>query len=301
MSSWSGQSRGNVLGYQIFVWTIRYAGLGAAYFVLRFVSLYYFLFARQSSACLYYYFRERLGFGLGKTLLSIYRNYYVFGQTLIDKVCVMAGYSDKFRYTFEGEENLHRMAASTKGGILISAHNGNWELAGHALGFKTTINVVLFEGEHEKIKQYLSGVKKGSPINVITVSNSSLDHIYKINEALAKSELVCIHGDRFVPGARTVSCRFLGQDAKFPLGPFQLAAQLQVPVSFVYAMKESSYHYHFYASTPVTFSSGNDRQQRQQQALNALHQYVGSLENMIRRFPVQWFNYYPFWTTPHLK
>ncbi len=156
---------------------------------------------------------------------------------MIDKVCVMAGYQHKFRYTFEGEENLHRMVKNNTGGILISAHNGNWELAGHALSIKAPINIVMFEGEHGKIKQYLSGVKKGAEIRVITVNNRNLDHIYKINEALANKELVCIHGDRFMQGSKTLSFPFLGQEAQFPLGPFQLAAQLQVPVSFVYAMK----------------------------------------------------------------
>jgi len=209
----------------------------------------------------------------------------------------MAGFRNKFRYTSEGVENIHKMVEEGKGGILISAHNGNWELAGHALSIATTINIVLFEGEHEKIKQYLSRVKQRNNMNIITVNDHSFDHIYKINEAIEKKQLVCIHGDRFVPGSKTASCQFLGEEAQFPLGPFSLAVQLQTPVSFVYAMKESNYHYHFFASKPVTYAYQSDRQQRNKQTLLALQHYVDSLEKMVWRFPTQWFNYYEFWAT----
>ena len=34
MDKWEGKSRGNVLGYRIFVWCIRYLGLNFAYFLL---------------------------------------------------------------------------------------------------------------------------------------------------------------------------------------------------------------------------------------------------------------------------
>ena len=33
-----------------------------------------------------------------KSVLSIYRNYYIFGQTLLDKIVVMAGIDNKFTY-----------------------------------------------------------------------------------------------------------------------------------------------------------------------------------------------------------
>ncbi|MES2733972.1 MAG: lipid A biosynthesis acyltransferase [Bacteroidota bacterium] len=227
----------------------------------------------------------------------MYTDYYLFGQTLIDKVAVMASFKNKLTFSSEGEENLHQMVKDKTGGILISAHLGNYELAGHALSIKTKINIVLFEGEHAKIKQYLSGVKKENSFNIIIVNDHSFDHIYKINEAIERNEFICIHGDRFVPGTKTVACPFLGQEARFPLGPFQLAAQLQVPVSFVYAVKESTYHYHFFASKPVTCVYQSNRQLREAESLKVLHAYVDSLENILKRFPTQWYNFYDFWST----
>ena len=88
-------------------------------------------------------------------------------------------------------------------------------------------------------------------------------HIYQISEALQKNEFVCIHADRFIEGNRTVKMDFLGKAADFPVGPFVLAARLQVPVSFVFALKESKLHYHFYASQPKVYSSGERNKQHE--------------------------------------
>ena len=43
----------------------------------------------------------------------------------------MSGIKNKFSFDFDGEENLRKIAALQKGGILLSAHIGNWDVAGH--------------------------------------------------------------------------------------------------------------------------------------------------------------------------
>ena len=49
MSSWQGKSRGTHLGYRIFVWILKSFGVQPAYFLLRFVAFYYFLFSYTAS------------------------------------------------------------------------------------------------------------------------------------------------------------------------------------------------------------------------------------------------------------
>ncbi len=61
---------------------------------------------------------------------NIYKNYYWFGQTIIDRVVLTSGIKNSFRFEFEGEENLRAMVNLKKGGLLLSAHIGNWEIAG---------------------------------------------------------------------------------------------------------------------------------------------------------------------------
>jgi predicted LPLAT superfamily acyltransferase len=100
-----------------------------------------------------------------------------------------------------------------------------------------------------------------------------------------------MHADRFVAGNKTLRAGFLGEMASFPLGPFLLAAKFKVPVTFVFALKESNLHYHFFAS-PVKDYSALPRESVMPQMLN---DFVAEMETKVRSYPRQWFNYYNFW------
>jgi len=290
MPSWQGKSKGNKLGYRIFIDILRYGGIWPAYALLRCVAGYYFLFSHSSSRPIFRYFRTRIGYGWWRSLRSVYRNYYVFGQTLIDKVVVMAGISNKFTFEFEGEHHLRQLIAAGKGGILLSAHLGNWEVAGHLFKrLETRINIVMFDGEHERIKQYLSTVTGERNVNVIVIKDD-LSHIYAINDALSNNELVCMHADRFLEGNKTETALFLGSNARFPAGPFLLAATFRVPVSLVFAFKESATHYHLFATPPREYHG-----RRKQGVQEAVQDFVHVMEEKVRQYPEQWFNYYDFW------
>ncbi|MBX3241899.1 MAG: lipid A biosynthesis acyltransferase [Chitinophagaceae bacterium] len=290
MPSWQGKSSGTTLGYKIFITLLKGGGVGAAYILLYFVSFYYFLFSK-SSRYTRYYFRQRLGFGYWKSFRYRYKNYFAFGQSLIDKVVVQSGIKSPFSFHFDGEENLFAIAAGKKGGLLLSAHIGNWEAAGHLLErLNTRINIVMFDGEHRKIKDYLQTVTGDRNANIIVIKDD-LSHIYAINEALSNNELVCMHADRFVERVKTITVDFLGKPARFPAGPFVLAAQFKVPVSYVFAMKEKKFHYHFYA-TPIQQYDFTDRKAAMHQMTK---EFAAAMEKMVHLYPEQWYNYYDFW------
>jgi predicted LPLAT superfamily acyltransferase len=292
MPQWEGKSKGNKLGYKIFVYVVRTFGVLPAYLLLRFVAGYYFLFSWKSSRFIYQFFRYRLKYSRLRSILSVYRNYYVFGQTLLDKIIVMAGIDNKFTYDFDGEDNLRKIVEAGKGGILLSAHVGNWEAAGHLLRrLSTRINVVMFDAEHEQIKNYLSEVTGGRNFNAIVIKND-LSHVYAIGEALGRNELICLHADRFLEGNKIMTKTFLGEDANFPAGPFLLAAGFKVPVSVVFAFKDSSKHYHFFGS-PLQMRSELQSKNDFSNSLCAF--FVQELEEKVKRYPTQWFNYYNFW------
>ncbi|MBW8684085.1 lipid A biosynthesis acyltransferase [Chitinophaga sp. B61] len=296
MSSWEGKSKGNKLGYSIFIGTLRYGGVLPAYVLLRFVAAYYFLFSYSSSRPIFQYFRTRVGYSWWRSLISLYRNYYIFGQVLIDKVVVMSGIKNKFTFEFDGEHYLREITTAGRGGIMLSAHLGNWEVAGHLFSrLETRINIVMFDGEHERIKKYLSSVTGERNVNIIVIKDD-LSHIYAINDALSNQELVCMHADRFLKGNKTVTVPFMGADARFPAGPFLLASTFRVPVSLVFAFKETATHYHLYATQPREYHG-----RRRQGVENAVQDFVGELEGMVRKYPEQWFNYYDFWEMPEEK
>ena len=292
MPRWQGKSKGTPLGYRIFVFVVRTFGLTPAYLLLRFVAFYYVIFSWSSSKHTYRYFRHFHRYGVLRSVLAIYRNYYIFGQTLLDKIVVMAGIDNKFTYEFDGEDNLRQIVKGGRGGILLSAHVGNWEAAGHLLRrLETRINVVMYDGEHQQIKDYLQQVTGGRNLNVILI-RPDMSHVYAMGEALQKNELICLHADRFLEGNKTMVTNFLGEEAQFPQGPFLLSSSFKVPVSVVFAFKESATHYHFYGS-PL-FERARDESKTDFMD-RLLSNFVHQLEQKVKMYPEQWFNYFNFW------
>ena len=293
MPTWHGKSQGNpLLGYRIVYFVCTTLGIYPAYLLLRFVAFYYFLFSWTSSGHSYRYFRLHQHYGVIRSLVKVYQNYYVFALTLLDKVIVLAGIENKFTYEFEGEENLRAIAKGRRGGILLSAHVGNWEAAGHLLRrLDSRINVVMYDGEHQRIKAYMERVTGGRKLNVIVIKDD-MSHVFAIGEALRKNELICIHADRFLAGNKTVLMEFLGGLARFPEGPFAMAAASNAPVSIVFAFKETAMHYHFYGSPLI---QRTETESKEAFVVRLMGTFIQQLEQKLRLYPDQWFNYYNFW------
>ncbi|MDH6251325.1 putative LPLAT superfamily acyltransferase [Chryseobacterium sp. H1D6B] len=290
MNKWKGKSKGTILGYRIFVFCIRNIGIKSSYFVLYFVASYYFLFLKKSNQYIFYYFRKRLGFSFWKAKFSVFKSYNIFGKILIDKTAIAAGLRNKFTYEFDGIENLKNLLDEKKGGVLISAHIGNFEIAEHFfadIDFDCQINLVTTDQEVTVIKEYLDSVAvKKSNIKFIYVKDD-MSHIFEINDALSNNELICFTGDRYFEGSKYLEAELLGKTAKFPAGPFLIASRLGVPVVYVYVMKEKNLHYHLYARV------AEDVKKRDAQGL--LNSYTKNLESMLEKYPLQWFNYFDFW------
>ncbi len=295
MPDWTGKTRGGLLGYKSFVFLVKNFGISFAYLVLRIVVVYFLIFAPRAFRSSFSLLNKHLKFSRLKSFRYVYRTFYKLGQVLIDKVAFLSGLNRRFTFNLDGEEYLIDMAKNT-GGVLIGVHAGSWEMAEHFLErLNCRINVVIFKNEHEKIQHFLSEIYKKQAVNFIVIGTDDYSHLYQIKEALKNKEIVAIHGDRFLSGAKTISKNFFNEPAKFPQGPFLLPVKYNVPVSFVTAMKETSRHYHFYATPPKTFSAPRDFSSREHLVDELLEDYVANLENMIRKYPDQWFNFYDFW------
>lgn len=295
MPSWRGQSRGNVLGYRIFIFLLKNLGIGAAYFLLKFVAFYFFISSPKTSKIIFDYFHNKLKYRKLMSIVNTYKNFNIFGQVLIDKIAILSGLRDKYTFNFDGEEHLKNMVKDNTGGIIVNAHVGNFEIAGQLLErLNTRFNVLLVDAEHQKLKKYLSNVMTQKNIRFIPIKED-LSHILLLTEAFNNKELIAMNGDRYVKGNSVLKVKFLGKEAYFPTGPFLMASKFNVPVTYAFALKETKYHYHFYATTPRYFKRYIDNEKQEKEILKGINEYVRELEKMVVKYPLQWFNYYNFW------
>jgi len=289
MSQWDGKSRGAVLGYKIFIFLIKKFGIRAAYTLLYFVAFYFLFFSVKGTKASYYYFHKRLGHSKISSFFKVYKSYFSFGKTIIDKFAIASGLKDKFTYDFENEQSLKEILKEKKGGILISAHVGNFEIAEYFFSrvdeFSTQINLVTTDMEHSTIKNYLESVSLQTSMKFIIIKED-MSHVFEMNNALSNNELICFTGDRYFEENKYLTEKLLGKEANFPAGAFLLGSRLKVPIIFLYIMKQTSKHYHFFAEEAVF---------KHRDAQDLLKKYTESIERVLKKYPYQWFNYFDFW------
>jgi predicted LPLAT superfamily acyltransferase len=297
MAEWDGKSRGPLLGYKILAFILRKGGLTPVYLLLYPIVFYYFLFSVKTNKPTYWYFRNIHQFSRFKSVLGVYRSYYSLAESLVDKVAAYSSDKTSFAYTFTGEENLKNFISQGNGGILLSAHTGSWELFGYFLNkYYIVVNLILMDADHKRIKELMDStmpkLKEIKHLHQIIFNAEKFDHIYAIREALGRKELVCMNGDRYFPGNKTITRNFLGHPAEFPLGNFQLATLFKVPVSMVFGFKESRKSYHLYGIEPIFPEDGESKEKYTERIFNY---YLTHLEVMVKKYPYQWFNFYYFW------
>ena len=293
---WEGKTKGSLRGHKIFVFILRSFGLGPAYFILRFVAFYYFLFSKSSKST-FRYFRKIHGYKGLKLYVAAYRNYYVFGQVLLDRVALLSGIKTDFNIIRNGhKENLSKVIASAKGSILLSAHIGNWEIAGQMLGgFSAKLNILMYDNEIQKMKDFMLSVTKKRDFSIIGIRDGDMGHLVEIHKAFQNNEILIMHGDRFLPGNETLEKTFMNRRALFPAGPFILAAKFGVPIHVVFSVKEGKNTYHFFAKEPIEVKRSRSKEEIARAIEDSSNRYIAYLEDMLRKYPTQWFNFYDFW------
>jgi len=220
--------------------------------------------------------------------VNVYLNHFTFGQVILDRFAFYSG--KRFNINIIGNEKYEELINGENGFLMLSSHVGNYELAGYHLKAKNkSIYALIYGGETETVMKNRNKMFKGHNINMIPVT-SDMSHLFEINNALREGNIVSMPGDRIFGSTKYLDLMFLGENAKFPLGPFAIAAQREVPILSVFVMKESTNNYTIYVKR--IDSTATNRKERIDFMAK---QFVSNLEEVILKYPKQWFNYYNFW------
>lgn len=286
---WSGKSRGGRFGYQFFVYTIRLLGVRCAYCFLAFIVIYFIPFAPKATRAIWRYNRQQRGLGVFASIKELYCHYYLFGQTLIDKIAMRGGLAERYRYEFDNYTRFLEILNSGQGVVMIGAHIGCWEAGAGFFGtYGKKINIVMLDAEHQQIKDVLEeNANEQNNYNIIALNQNIIDAMLQMKVALNNGECICFNGDRYIGADNTAEIEFMGSKALFPRGLFQIAAKCRVPVVFYYSMREPNCTYRFIFEEPQL--------ERKITPESLLEQYAKSLERIVAKYPRQWFNFYDFW------
>jgi predicted LPLAT superfamily acyltransferase len=294
-SKWDGKGKGSRLGNLIAMKIILFFGPLPAYGVVVMAALRYTLFDRVGIKALR---KFRKAIGLKSTnIFHLHRHFCSFGFSLVDKFAFLTSRKPRFRYTCINEDAIAKILDEKgKGAILVSAHIGSWEIAGKLFTNrnKTRIHAIILDNEHEKLKEVYRKALDNREFSLIRVSPDSLDLMLPVKDALQKNEIICMSGDRVI-GQTGVEIPFFGNRALFPAGPFQIAAITGAPVIPVFVVKDRMNHYTLKAFDPICFDNVT-RENRADLVQQGMETFVGNLEEISRKYPYQWFNFYDIWT-----
>ncbi len=285
---WHGRSRGGGVGIRCFEWLIRHVGTRGAYLLLYLVVPYFVLFAPTSTRSVWYFSRHVRHLGLLSSVVAVFRTFFVFGQCIIDRMAVcQVGADNLFAYDTENFEEVYNTMAQEKPCIVISAHVGQWEVGSPFFAnLNRKMNVTLFEGESKAVQAVLNEAEADKRFDYILLGSDSLASVMQIKAALDRNEIVCFMADRYMTGSQTRRVRFLGHEVDMTITPFRIAKTLSVPITLYFIVRQNNSTYKIIFHN-IDISKCCTPQEMQDA-------YVFALEDVVRRYPHQWFNLYNY-------
>lgn len=169
--------------------------------------------------------------------------------------------------------------------ISLTAHIGNWELAGRLLARRSArqTHVVVADNEARQLERWVR--RSGDGVRFVPRSRPTTS--LALVAALRRGEVVALQGDRALGTRGDVPVSFFGQPAPFPLGPFVLARASGVPIVPAFCLLDATRRYTVTVVKPVAVRRGEEE--------DALRTWVALLEDIVRQHPTQWFNFFDIW------
>lgn len=238
---------------------------------------------------MYKFYRKAFSYGRMKSMWMTYRNHCEFSQVVIDRFAMYAG--KKFSFDIDGYDIFDSLSKQSSGFIQLSSHIGNYEIAGYSLVAKDKrFNAMVFGGEKESVMKNRSKMFDSNNIRMIAMQ-TDMSHLFIVDEALTNGEIISMPADRVFGSQKSFEINFFGDKARFPQGPFILAALRNAPMLFVSVMKTGLQRYKITVRKIETDLEGNSRVRAKRYA----SRYVSFLEETVKRYPTQWYNYFDFW------
>jgi predicted LPLAT superfamily acyltransferase len=287
------RKRGNQLGFWFFHVAARVFGLGGAYGLLYFVSLYYLIVDWPLVAASLAYTRKRFPeHSSVRQLFNVYLLFVSQGKSLIDRYAVASGYRD-IAIDIHGYEALQRLTEQGKGFILLTAHVGNWQVAMTALSrFGRMVYLMMRPEDNSAVKKALNIDNEEGNVKIIS-TDDSLNGVIEAMKAIKKGNIVSIMGDRTY-GFSSAEASFLGENVHFPYGAFSLASAVQCPV-VVFLSAKTGVNKYIVDVTHIISPPAGIRGKKDEEIKDALQEFADVLEEYVKAYPFQWFAFRDVW------
>ena len=287
---WNGRSYGGKFGNKCFEVLLR-IGKTPAYLLMSVVALFFLFFRRKQCAESSSYLSRCFDRKVGRFSILSYRHLFSFGMSIIDKYAYFSGAD--IECVDECKTVIQTVLKHGKGAVVVVSHIGGWAISGGKLAeYECPTGVVGVAQEHAYINDMMNKHRKRKEPQMI----ASADDPFSMISAMAmlrSNGVVAIHGDRYVAGKFAV-VKVLGSEVRLPVSPYALASKSSAPVINVFCVREKLGKYRMFASEPLYLQNlrGDELSVEMQRGAEF---YAKNLNSVLEKYPLQWYNFYPFW------
>jgi predicted LPLAT superfamily acyltransferase len=237
------------------------------------------------------------------TRWTSFRHLSRFSHAVVDKLAAWRGDISMADIDHANRELFESRYQSGEGGVWITSHLGNMEVC-RALGqqhLNLKMTVLVHTKHARNFNRVLAEASPDTNLELLQVSDFDIGTAMLLKERVSRGQFVVIVADRTpVSGeGRIIKRDFLGRKANFPVGPFILATVLDCPVGTIFCVREGKRFKMFIDDLPGL--QGVRRNQRRLAIEHAVGIYASRLQALCVRYPLEWFNFFPFWDQPGVE
>jgi len=185
---------------------------------------------------------------------------------------------------------LEQAKQAGRGIIFVSAHFGNWDMAGAILARYITFSAIAETFTDGRLNTLLQNQRKEKGIAIIPLEGSPAASCERCN----KIQVVGLLVDRPVTQQQGTPIRFFGRTTYVPGGTAALALKSGAAILPGYVWYGPRNQMLLRAFPPIFPQSSGDRDS---DIATVTQRIYDSLEEMVRAWPTQWYMFRQFWPT----
>ena len=281
--------------YQIYLlgqWLVRILPARTAYASAVFISDIHYTFSKTDRAAVRANLTAITGSDVPDAMVrEVFRN---FGRYLVDFFTLTQKLTPAYirdHVEYVRMERLKEVLKKGKGGIIISAHIGNWEMASCLVSaMRYPLSIIALSHKDPRVNALFNHQREFFGTTVFPTTTA----VRRCLEQLRANRLIALLVDRDF-GASGMSMDFLGRKAMIPKGAALFALKTGAPLlPVVFVRKDNGdFQFVFYEpiEPPVVPEDGIT-----DEILSAfISRYLHVVEGMIRQYPAQWLIFREFW------
>ncbi len=227
---------------------------------------------------------------------ELWKHFFVFASCTLDRIFLLSNRHQSIEVDVDRPEEVRASVAGKPGCLLFVAHFGSAEsLRLIAVDQRNLPLSILLDRNHGRmLTELLDELNPELARSVIDASERGPNLVLTLKEAVEAGRMLGIMVDRALDSDRTVAVDFLGGRARFPVGPWQMAHALGVPIILGFGVYHGGNRYaaHFELFTERLHLP---RESREAAIAGFAQRYAQRLEEYVRGAPYNWFNFYDYW------